>query len=85
MDASLDRIAIPKGTLLFAEGDVGSSAYLIGAGSVEIFLLREGAEVILAVRGPGEIIGEMAIIDNRPRSASARALADCDLVLITAE
>jgi diguanylate cyclase len=85
MDPSLDRIAVPAGTLLFAEGDVGSSAYLIGSGSVEIFLLREGVEVVLALRGPGEIIGEMAIIDNRPRSASARAVADCDLVIITAE
>jgi diguanylate cyclase len=85
MDASLDRIAVPAGTLLFAEGDVGSSAYLIASGSIEIFLVRESRDVILAVRGPGEIIGEMAIIDSRPRSASARATADCDLVVITAE
>jgi diguanylate cyclase len=85
MDASLDRIAVPAGTLLFAEGDAGSSAYLIDSGRIEIFLVREGREVILAVRGPGEIVGEMAIIDSRPRSASARVAADCDLTIITAE
>ena len=85
MDASLDRIAVPAGTLLFAEGDAGSSAYLIDSGRIEIFLLREGREVILATRGPGEIVGEMAIIDSRPRSASARVVADCELVIITAE
>jgi EAL domain-containing protein (putative c-di-GMP-specific phosphodiesterase class I) len=85
MDASLDRIAVPAGTLLFAEGDTGSSAYLIDRGRIEIFLVREGREVILAIRGPGEIVGEMAIIDRRPRSASARIAADCELVVITRE
>jgi EAL domain-containing protein (putative c-di-GMP-specific phosphodiesterase class I) len=85
MDASLDRIAIPAGSMLFAEHDVGSCAYLIMSGCIEIFLLRDGLEVILATRGPGEIVGEMAIIDSHPRSASARVVADCELVLITAD
>jgi diguanylate cyclase len=85
MEASLDRIAAPTGTLLFAEGDAGSSAYLIDYGKIEIFLVREGRETILATRGPGEIVGEMAIIDSRPRSASARVVEDSDLIVITAE
>ena len=85
MDASLDRIALPAGTLLFAEGDSGGCAYLIDRGRIEIYLLREGREVVLAVRGPGELVGEMAIIDNLPRSASARVTADCELVIVTAE
>jgi diguanylate cyclase len=85
MDASLDRIAIPAGSMLFAEHDVGSCAYLILSGHIEIFLIREGLEVVLATRGPGEIVGEMAIIDSHPRSASARIVADCELVLITAD
>ena len=85
MDASLDRIAIPAGSMLFAEHDVGSCAYLIMSGRIEIFLVREGLEVVLATRGPGEIVGEMAIIDSHPRSASARIVADCELVLITAD
>ena len=85
MDASLDRIALPAGALLFAEGDAGSCAYLINSGGVEIFLEREGGEVVLANRGAGEIVGEMAIIDNRPRSASARVIADCELVVITSD
>jgi diguanylate cyclase len=85
MDASLDRIALPAGTLLFAEGDAGSCAYLIDSGSIEIYLVREGREVLLAMRGPGELVGEMAIIDSLPRSASARITADCELVVVTAE
>jgi diguanylate cyclase len=85
MDAALDRIALPAGALLFAEGDAGSSAYLLNSGSIEIYLTRDGRDLILATRGPGEIVGEMAIIDNRPRSASARVTADCELILISAE
>ncbi|MGD0723476.1 MAG: EAL domain-containing protein [Roseiarcus sp.] len=85
MDADLHRITLPAGALLFAEGDSGSSAFLIDGGEIEIFLVREGREVMLARRGPGEIVGEMAILDSLPRSASARAAADCQLVLITAD
>jgi CRP-like cAMP-binding protein len=84
MDASLGRIALPAGTLLFAEGEAGSCAFLIASGCIEIFLRRDDREVLLANRGPGEIVGEMAILDSRPRSASARVVADCELVIITA-
>jgi EAL domain-containing protein (putative c-di-GMP-specific phosphodiesterase class I) len=84
MDASLGRIALPAGTPLFAEGEAGSCAFLIASGCIEIFLRRDGCEVLLANRGPGEIVGEMAILDSRPRSASARVVADCELVVITA-
>jgi EAL domain-containing protein (putative c-di-GMP-specific phosphodiesterase class I) len=84
MDASLGRIALPAGTLLFAEGEAGSCAFLIASGCIEIFLRRDDREVVLANRGPGEIVGEMAILDSRPRSASARVVADCELVVITA-
>jgi diguanylate cyclase len=64
---------------------MSARAYLILSGHIEIFLIREGLEVVLATRGPGEIVGEMAIIDSHPRSASARIVADCELVLITAD
>ncbi|HJS83998.1 MAG TPA: EAL domain-containing protein [Acetobacteraceae bacterium] len=78
-------LLLPTGSLLFQEGDAGSAAYLIEAGQIEIFLRRDGQTRTLALRGPGEIVGEMAIIDGRPRSASARAAQDCALVPITAE
>jgi EAL domain-containing protein (putative c-di-GMP-specific phosphodiesterase class I) len=84
MDASLDRIALPAGTLLFAEGDSGTAAFLIVSGCLEIFLPRDGLEIVLASRGAGEIVGEMAILDSRSRSASARAVVDCELVIVTA-
>jgi EAL domain-containing protein (putative c-di-GMP-specific phosphodiesterase class I) len=76
---------LPSGALLFQEGDAGAAAYLIEAGQVEIFLRRDGRDRTLALRGTGEIVGEMAIIDGRPRSASARAAQDCTLVPVTSE
>ena len=85
MDAILDRIELAAGTLLFAENEAASCGYLVISGRVEIFLVRQGHDVRLAERGPGEIVGEMAILDSHPRSASARITQDCELVLIGAE
>jgi EAL domain-containing protein (putative c-di-GMP-specific phosphodiesterase class I) len=82
---SLDRIVRPAGALLFSEGDAGSVAYMITRGRIEIFLARNCDRIVLATRGPGEIVGEMAIIDGGPRSASALVVADCELVPITTE
>ena len=85
MGPPLDRIELAAGTLLFSEGETGSCAYLVMSGRVEIFLTREGREVPLAERGPGEIVGEIAILDARPRSASARVIENSELAVIGAE
>ncbi|WP_250645687.1 cyclic nucleotide-binding domain-containing protein [Methylobacterium durans] len=77
------HITLSAGTILFEEGDAGDYAYLITRGRIEIFLRRDGGEVRLALRSPGEIFGEMAILDFDPRSASARALEDCELVPVS--
>ncbi|MDR7035283.1 MULTISPECIES: EAL domain-containing protein [Methylobacterium] len=77
------HITLPAGTILFEEGEPGAYAYLITSGRIEIFLRRDGREIPLAVRGAGEIFGEMAILDSDPRSASARALEDCLLVPVS--
>jgi diguanylate cyclase len=77
------HISLPAGTILFEEGEAGAFAYLITKGRIAIFL-REGAgETVIALRGPGEIFGEMALLDSDPRSASARALEDCVLVPVS--
>jgi EAL domain-containing protein (putative c-di-GMP-specific phosphodiesterase class I) len=60
-------------------------AYLIKSGVIEIFLTRDGQDLPLVLRGPGDLVGEMAIIDQRPRSASARVIEDCELSMITEE
>lgn len=77
------HLTLPAGTVLFEEGEVGHFAYLILSGCIEIFLRRDEGETIFARRGPGEIFGEMAILDADPRSASARALDDCVLLPVS--
>jgi CRP/FNR family cyclic AMP-dependent transcriptional regulator len=63
--------AYPKGSVVFYEGDTTTYMLLILAGEVKVALLGdEGQEIILDVRGPGSIIGEMALLDGAPRSAT---------------
>ncbi len=62
---------------LFRQGDPPTSAFLIEEGHMEVVLECKGADQVLAVRGPGDIIGEMAIVDRIPRSASLRAIDNC--------
>jgi diguanylate cyclase len=69
---------------LFRQGDLPTSAFLIEEGHVEVVLERAGGDRVLAVRGSGDIIGEMAIVDRIPRSASVRALEGCVVLPITA-
>ena len=59
---------------LFEEGDPGDCAYIIESGSVEVSLGKGGRKLVIATLGAGEVLGEMAIIDNSPRTATARAL-----------
>lgn len=79
-----DPVTLPAGAVLFDEGSIGHCAYLILSGRIAIFRRRDGGETVLARRGAGEIFGEMAILDALPRSAGARAEADCVLVPVSA-
>ena len=58
---------------IFREGDPGDCAYIIESGLVELSLNKDGRRLVIATLSKGEIFGEMAIIDQLPRSASARA------------
>ena len=61
------------GHRIFAEGDASDVAYIIVSGVVEIIKATAGGELLLAVLRKGDIFGEMGLIDEAPRSASARA------------
>ncbi len=73
---------LAKGELLFEEGNPGGQAFVIESGQVEILKASAGREVLLAVRGPGELIGEVALLDEAPRMASVRARSDATLITI---
>ena len=68
---------------LFHEGDPGYALYVILAGRINIEKSTDGGEVVhLAQRGPGENVGEMALVDDSPRSADAYTDGPCDLLIL---
>jgi EAL domain-containing protein (putative c-di-GMP-specific phosphodiesterase class I) len=74
-----------KGEVLIREGERGDCAYVIETGNVEILVQREGQPIQIGTRGPGSLIGEMAMIDDKPRTATVRAVDDCNVIEITRE
>lgn len=77
MDGATLQLA--TGEVLFREGDPPTTAFILEEGQIEIRATQRGRQVVLAVLGPGSIVGEMAVIDEAPRTASALALAPCRL------
>ena len=77
--------SIPRGSPIFREGEPGDSAYVILSGRVEISALRKGTNVSIATLAEDDFFGEMALIDSRPRSATATALEDTELIVIRRE
>jgi EAL domain-containing protein (putative c-di-GMP-specific phosphodiesterase class I) len=71
------------GQVIFEEGEIGDCAYIIESGRVQVYIDNHGEELPLKVFGVGEIFGEMAVIDAQARSASAKALSDCQLVVVS--
>jgi CRP/FNR family transcriptional regulator, cyclic AMP receptor protein len=72
----------PKGTVLFSEGEPGKEMYVLQSGRVTISKQVRDVEKVLAVLGPGEFFGEMAIISNKPRNASATVSEEAKLLVI---
>ena len=73
---------IPRGTVLFREGEPGKEMFVLQSGKVAISKRVRDVEKVLAMLGPGEFFGEMAIISNRPRNASATVAEDARLLVI---
>ena len=77
---SIDRLMVTrtyvKDEPIFTKGDVGSEMFVVLEGEIRIHLDHEGREVTLARIGPSMVLGEMAVFDEQPRSASAQASVD---------
>jgi EAL domain-containing protein (putative c-di-GMP-specific phosphodiesterase class I) len=71
------RLSLRAGDALFREGDPPTTAFLIESGEIEVTMLRDGERVTLSRLGPGDLLGEMAVIDDAPRTATALALTEC--------
>lgn len=92
-DAEIERVAelareraYPKGSVILFEDDPGDALYVVVTGSVKVVLIGEdGREVILSVLKEGEFFGEMALIDDEPRSAHVIAMEDANLLVLRRE
>src|SRR5262245_10053982 len=72
------------GDALFAAGDSGDGCYRLEQGLLKVIITSpRGEQRILAILGPGEIAGELSIIDRQPRSACVIAIKDCELSFIS--
>ncbi len=76
---------VEKGEILFEEGEIGTEAYLIMDGEIDVFRRVGNSEHVIATLRKGEILGEMSLIDNQPRMASARIQDDSKLLVISQE
>ncbi len=81
--AAIDLEKLAAGKSLFNAGDFGESLYIVRSGEVELFIKDNlGQKIILKVAEEGDIFGEISMLDNRPRSASAVALLDTEVFVL---
>lgn len=74
-----------RGAVLCRERQASDAVFLVQAGRVKVsYLAPEGREVVLALRGPGDVIGELGVLDGGPRSATVTALDDVEAVVVPA-
>lgn len=85
VDVARER-TYPKNSVILFEDDPGDALYVVAQGQVKVVLIGEdGREVILSVLAEGEFFGEMALIDDEPRSAHVIAMEDSTLVVLRRE
>jgi CRP/FNR family transcriptional regulator, cyclic AMP receptor protein len=85
LSPNTNKRIVEAGEMVFQEGEAGTEAYIVSSGEVEIYRQKNTTNVALAVLGPGAIIGEMSLIDDQPRMASAKALTRSELIIISQE
>jgi len=79
----LDRRSVPRGQRLITEGELGTQAYLIQSGEMSVYVVKDGVEVELARLQAGQIVGEMALVFDAPRTANVRATVDSNVIVIS--
>lgn len=84
LSRKLRVVAFRAGTAVFHADDAGSMMYIIIKGAVKIFVpATDGREVVLAVHRTGDLFGEMSLLDDERRSASATTLEDTEMVSLS--
>lgn len=73
---------VPKDYLLFVEGEPGDRLFIIQKGKVNITKIMNDKEILIAVLKEGDIFGEMALLENKPRTANAITAEDCSFLIV---
>ncbi|MEL6372375.1 MAG: Crp/Fnr family transcriptional regulator [Pseudomonadota bacterium] len=86
--ATMRSVHVDGGKVLFRQGDTAQGCYCVASGVLKVSICSAGeddemAETLLAILGRGDVIGEMALVDRLPRSATITALKDTELGLIS--
>ena len=84
-DQAIQNLTYPKGKVLFKQGEKGTAAFIVNSGAVGIYREANGRKIPLATIRKGELFGEMAVVDNSPRMATAFTLEDSTLMVISVE
>jgi CRP-like cAMP-binding protein len=80
LEASMVEVDLPRGQVLFSEGDRGDRLYIVRRGKIKLGRTSaDGRENLLAVLGPGEMFGELSLFDPGARTATATAVTDSRL------
>ena len=82
----IDRVTLAPEEVLFHAGEPGDALYLVRSGAVELFVKEtSGQKITLTVAREGDIFGELALLDDGPRTATAQALDNCELIALDRE
>ncbi len=82
----IDLLQYAAGAAIFAYGDPGHALYIIRAGEVEIFVRNDqGEKIVLETSKPGDIFGEVSLLDNGPRTAWVTAISDVEVLRLDRE
>ena len=82
---SADRLTFDAGQVIFNAGDVGDSAYIIIDGTVEISVPTPSGPIVINNMGKNDLLGEIAIVGEVPRTATAKALSKLETLKISKE
>lgn len=79
----VDELKVPEGHMLFQAGDPGDSLFIVRVGQIELFIKDTvGQKIVLHAAQPGDMFGELAMLDSGPRTATAVALMDSEVLVL---
>ena len=79
----VDELKVPEGHTLFQAGDPGDSLFIVRHGEIELFIKdTAGQKIVLTTSEPGDMFGELAMLDTGPRTATALALTDSEVLVL---